>query len=47
MELNQINKFHPSLFFNDNEATKVDEQKHFGPTFDKNLSFEKHINENI
>ena len=43
----QISSFHLSLSFNDTEVTKVNEQKHLGLTFDKNLLFEKHINEKI
>ena len=39
--------FQPSLSFNNNEVTKVNEQKHLGLTFDKNLLFQKHINERI
>ena len=33
--------------FNDTEVPKVNEQKHLGLTFDKNLLFEKHINVKI
>ena len=38
---------HPSLFFNDNVVSKVNEQKHLGPILDSKLSFERHLNEKI
>ena len=38
---------HPSLFFNGSEVCRVDKHKHLGLTLQKNLSFEKHLEEKL
>ena len=35
--------YHPPLFFNGNQVSKEDQQKHLGLTLDSNLSFKKHL----